>query len=290
MLPSAAELSYFLEVANTANLSHAAKNLCISQPALSRSIQQLEATIGTSLFIRHKKGMALTPAGKKILLQAKPLFQQWQQTKRQALASHQKVEGHIKIGCHSTIGLFFHVFLPELLETYPQLDIELCHHTSDIITQQVIDLTIDIGIVTNPIHYPDLIIRKISETDTTLWVGKGKHKIQDINADEAVLLYHPDVRHTAIILQKCKAANITFKRMMKVNSIEVIANLTANGCGIGLLPSCFTQTLYANKLKRIPNIPVVTDELYLIYRKEYLEVQAIKTVINTIKRSIRMQP
>jgi len=60
MLPSAAELEYFLEVANTLNLSRASERLGLSQPSLSLAIKRLELSIGTQLFIRHKQGVTLT--------------------------------------------------------------------------------------------------------------------------------------------------------------------------------------------------------------------------------------
>jgi len=138
-MPSVAELTYFFEVSNTLNLSQAAKNLGISQPALSRAIQNLEASLGTTVLIRHSKGVKLTPAGNKVLLQIKPLLQTWQNTKLQALASHHQMQGQIKLGCHSTVGLFIHGFIAELLEKYPALEIELRHAPSDIITQAVIN-------------------------------------------------------------------------------------------------------------------------------------------------------
>lgn len=283
MMPSVAELTYFFEVSNTLNLSQAAKNLSVSQPALSRAIQNLEETVGTALLIRHSKGVKLTPAGQKVLLQIKPLLQSWQNTKLQALASNNQVQGQIKLGCHSTVGLFIHGFVAAVLEKYPALDIELRHASSDVITQAVIDLTIDIGIVSNPIHYPDLIIRKIHETDITFWIGAGKRNIQDIHTRDAVLICDPEAPQTQLMLKKCKMANLKFKRILKVNSLEVIASLTANGCGVGLLPSCFINTLYADKLKRLPHVPVIKNDKYLIYRKEYINIAAIKKMIEMLK-------
>lgn len=282
-MPSVSELTYFFEVSNTLNLSLAAKNLCISQPALSRAIQNLESTVGTALFIRHAKGVQLTPAGQTVLLQIKPLLQNWQNTKLQALASHHQVQGQVKLGCHSTVGLFIHGLISELLEKHEALDIELRHAPSEVITQAVIDLKVDIGVVTNPIHYPDLIVKKISEKDITFWVGPGEREIQNLHSEQAILICDPEVYYTQLLLKKCKAANIKFKRILKVNSLEVVASLTANGCGIGLLPSCFTRTLYASKLKRIPDAPVTKEDVSLIYRKECLDVTAFKTVLEFIK-------
>lgn len=284
MIPTVAELRYFYEITKTLNLSHAAKKLHISQPSLSRSIQHLEKTVGTDLLIRHKKGVTLTPAGKKVLFKVKSLMDEWNTTRLEALASHQQVEGHIKIGCHPTTGLFIHEHIAELLNQYPKLDIELKHATSDVVTQQVIDVISDIGIVTNPIHYPDLIIHKLSEYGTTLWAATRNHKLQNIHSGEAVLICNPDTQHTEIILKQCRLAGMTFKRILNVNSIEVIANLTANGCGIGILPSCISKTLFDKKLKRVPDMPIISDELCLIYRKEFRNVKIVKAVADQFKR------
>jgi DNA-binding transcriptional LysR family regulator len=61
-------------------------------------------------------------------------------------------------------------------------------------------------------------------------------------------------------------------------------HLTAAGCGIGILPSCFAQALYPTQLECIPNAPACCDEIYLVYRKENRDVKAVSTVINTIKK------
>ena len=54
------ELRYFAAVYRERNLTAAAKRCFISQPSISAAITNLEAELGTTLFIRHKKGMAPT--------------------------------------------------------------------------------------------------------------------------------------------------------------------------------------------------------------------------------------
>jgi len=279
MMPSVTELTYFCEIANIQNISHAAKNLSISQPSLTRAIQNLEAKMGVDLFIRHKKGVVLTPSGKKLLLQVKPLLACWQNTQFEVRACHHEVEGRIKIGCHSTTGLFIHGFLGELLRNYPKVEVDIHSAASETLTQKVVDLEIDIGIVSNPIAYPDLISRKISDTETTLWISK-----KYMHSDEAVIICNPDILHTQFILQKLKSEKIKFSRIVRVDTIEVIASLAAHGCGAGIIPSSFVKGLYADKLIRVKNAPVFNDDLYLIYRKEYKEIALFKTVIANIKK------
>ena len=57
----------FYHVARAGNLTHAAQDLHISQPALTKRIQQMEEQLGCRLFVRQSKGMALTPEGKELL-------------------------------------------------------------------------------------------------------------------------------------------------------------------------------------------------------------------------------
>ena len=129
--------------------------------------------------------------------------------------AHQNVEGNIRIGCHTTVGLFMHKIVVALLEKYPQLDIEIYNSASDIITQQVLDLSVDIGIVINPTPQPDLIMRKIGQTETTLWAGLEKTKLQNIHSDEAVIICNPNFRHTQVIFQKCKIENLKLNVFLK---------------------------------------------------------------------------
>ena len=68
-------LNYFVSTAKSANLSRAARDLHLAQPALSRQIRALEATLGLDLFHRLPHGMQLTPAGERLLQHAYAIFE-----------------------------------------------------------------------------------------------------------------------------------------------------------------------------------------------------------------------
>lgn len=284
MLPSAAELKYFLEVSNTLNVSRASERLGISQPSLSLAVQRLEKSMGTPLFIRHKQGVTLTQAGKQLVSHARQLLQYWENTKSEALASQQKVQGYFTLGCHSTIAIYLvSGFIADLMENHPKLEIHLKHDISRRITEQVINLSIDIGIVVNPFKHPDLIIRKLCDDEVTFWVGEGEREIQDIHSRQAIILCEPDLTQTQSLLKKCKQLGVVSERIMTMNSLEVVASLTANGCGIGILPTRVAKAMYPDKLKRVPKSPIYSDEVCLVYRNENRSVQAIQTIANIIK-------
>src|ERR1700761_6436171 len=67
------QLRYFLAVAESGSFRHAARQLYVTQPALSRSIKQLEASLGVRLFERSTRGTELTGAGFAIVEPAKRL-------------------------------------------------------------------------------------------------------------------------------------------------------------------------------------------------------------------------
>ena len=280
MIPSSAELTYFIEVASSLNLSHAAKKIGMSQPSLSLAIKRLEETVGASLFIRHKHGVSLTPAGKKLLSQAKPLLQLWEETKSQALAAHNEALGKIILGCHSIIAIFLHDFFGNLLEEHKNITVQLQHDFSQKITEGVMNSSIDIGIVVNPVQHPDLIIRKLNDSETTFWKGKGNREIQDIHSNNRVIICNPEIPQTHVLLKNYKMN----ARLVTSNSMEVIASLTVNGCGIGILPACFISSLYPGMLERIPDAPSCFDEIFLIYRNENRNIKIIDVVVEALKQ------
>lgn len=285
MLPTSTELMYFLEVANSLNLTRASERLGISQPSLSLAIKRLEQVVGTALFIRQQHGVTLTQAGKQMLRHVRQLIQNWESTKAEALASHQEVQGCFTIGCHSTMAIHtVSEFLPALLENYPKLEIQLKHDLSRKITEQVINLSLDLAIVANPLKHPDLVINKLCKDAITLWVGSGDRQIQSLHSGKAVILCDPDLSQTQAFLKMLQKKNITYSRIVKTSHLEVVASLTAKGCGIGILPTRVAQATYPNQLKQIMPPIADRDELCLIYRNENRNIRAIQTIIKTIKQ------
>lgn len=280
LLPSHSDIKYFLEVATTLNLSRAAERLGISQPSLSSATQRLEEIIGTTLLIRHKRGVYLTQAGKQFFNQARELVQQWENLKSKTLASYQQIQGHYTLGCHPSIAKYtLPLFLPKLIHHYPNLTIHFKHDISRKITEEVISLAIDIAIVVNPVRHPDIIIYKLFNDSVTLWQSSS---IKD--TAHLPIICDPDLSQPQTILKKLKQRKFNFSRMITSNNLDVIATMTANGCGIGILPKRIVLSTYKDQLKPIPKAPICNDEVCIIYRHENRNVLAIQAIIAEIKK------
>jgi DNA-binding transcriptional LysR family regulator len=101
-LPDLAQLSRFLAVAETGSFRRAADQLALTQPTLSWSIQQLEQTLGASLFERGARGARLTPAGALLLPRAKLILSEGLRVQADFLEMRREGDAQLAIGVAPT--------------------------------------------------------------------------------------------------------------------------------------------------------------------------------------------
>ncbi|MDX2480979.1 MAG: LysR family transcriptional regulator [Desulfuromusa sp.] len=119
-------LRHFLAVAKHNNVSAAAEALHISQPALTKSIKQLESTIGVQLFERHQKGVLLTREGKALARRARLMEVEYQHALAEISAIQQGIAGTLRIAAGP---VWLTTILPPVIikfnHQYPGVKIEL---------------------------------------------------------------------------------------------------------------------------------------------------------------------
>ena len=99
----------FYAVANTGNISKAAKELYISQPAISKSIQKLEENIGVKLFERSSRGVTLTTEGELLYTHVKSAFETLTLGEDKLRRSIALGVGNLTIGVSSTPVSYTHL-------------------------------------------------------------------------------------------------------------------------------------------------------------------------------------
>lgn len=286
MMPSSTDIRYFVEVATTGHLSKAAIRLGITQPSLTQSIQRLEAQLEESLFVRSRKGMTLTRAGQIVFSKASALLMNWEDIKVAAKKSHTEVIGKIKIGCHSEVAIdSLPLFLPDVLEQYPHLDVTLIHDLSRKILEGVVKFDIDVAIVVNPFHHVDLVIKKLYQESVSLWVGRGNRRIQDLYSNQTVLICDQDLNQSQEILEKLNKNKINIRRVLHSSDLEVILSLVASGAGIGVLPSEVALRYRSLGLRKIESAPTVQDTIALVYHRDNKSIATINKVASCIVSS-----
>ena len=285
-LPSSFDLQYFIETAHTLNISRAAERLGISQPSLSLSIKRLEDALGTALLIRGKGGVQLTRTGLKFVTHARHLLEEWDNISKLALRGENQITGRFSIGCHQSVALFaLPGFLPDLMTSNEDLEINLNHGLSRQITDDVINFKTDFGIVVNPVEHPDLVIRHLAKDEVTLYTSSSTNQ-KKIAGGEAVLVCDPDLLQTQSLMKALKKKGLTFQRTLTSSSLEVIVMLTASDVGVGIIPGRVAAREKTNKLVPLPGAPKFQDQISLIYRADSQKSAASKVIISAIQKCL----
>lgn len=146
------QLRYFVAVAEERHFGRAAVRLHMTQPPLSQAIQALEATLGTALFARTKRSVALTPAGAALLPEARRLLQQAESLPDLVRRAASGESGLLSLSFVSTAD---YSVLPPLLrefrERYPAVQIDLREATSDVQLEDLMERRIDAGLLIPPL-------------------------------------------------------------------------------------------------------------------------------------------
>ncbi|MFM0192337.1 LysR family transcriptional regulator [Paraburkholderia strydomiana] len=139
-------LRAFVTVAREGNLTRAAVQLHLTQPAVSLQIKHLQETLGVTLFTRTSHGLSLTRDGQALLPHAERALAAAADVQRAAQSLRQEVRGRLRIG---TIldpeFLRLGGFLKQLVETWPHIETALRHGMSGWVLDQVRAGELDVG-------------------------------------------------------------------------------------------------------------------------------------------------
>lgn len=141
----------FYTVANSGNISKAAKELYISQPAISKSIQKLEESLGCKLFSRSSRGVILTEEGMLLFDHVKDAFESLTTGEDKLKRALSLGVGHIHIGVSTTLCKYILLpYLKEYIKRNPHVSISIqCQSTNE--TLRLLDENqIDIGLIGRP--------------------------------------------------------------------------------------------------------------------------------------------
>lgn len=141
----------FYEVARCGNISRAAKELYISQPAISKAISKLEESLNTRLFCRNSRGVQLTKEGSILFQHVSSAFDSINRGEKELKRIHDFHIGELKIGVSNTLCKY--VLLPYLkgfVEKYPHINITIESQATVRTLEMLEARKIDIGLVAEP--------------------------------------------------------------------------------------------------------------------------------------------
>ena len=145
------ELKVFLVAAETENFSEAARQLNLTQPAVSMQIRSLEKKLGVDLFFRAGRSLALTEQGKVLMALARDMVNHAIQIEEEIESLKGEVVGHLKIGCSTATGKYF---LPHLAarfrRCYPAVQMTIYNHSRDVVINELCEGGVKLIVVSAP--------------------------------------------------------------------------------------------------------------------------------------------
>ena len=162
----------FLRVAETGQISEAARALGLSQPTASRFLKRLETMLGTQLVDRSPQGLSLTQAGQDFLAPARQLVDGWHDAVDAMKADKSSVSGTLRVVVPIAIGQgFLAAIAARFLRTHPEVAIEW--HLRD----NAVDVTAggyDLWIRVGEVHRDDLVVRHIYRVQRAIVMAPGQ--------------------------------------------------------------------------------------------------------------------
>ena len=145
------ELKYFLAVAREESISKAAKVLFVTQPNLSRQMQNLESEISAKLFIRGNRRVTLTETGRLLKKRAEEIVDLYNKTQAEIKMPQDEIEGDITIGSGESYALSSVIkVVKNMQDEYPKVKFNLCSGDSGIISEKLDNGLIDFGVFIEP--------------------------------------------------------------------------------------------------------------------------------------------
>lgn len=243
------QLRYFVAVAEEMHFGRAALRLHMTQPPLSQTIQSLEAALGTQLFSRTRRSIALTPAGAALLPEAQRMLLQAEALPDLACRAASGASGRLSLAFVSTADYsVLPPFLREFREQYPQVQIDLREATTDVQLEELAHGRIDVGLLIPPLSdkaKAELDYAAVLSEPLILAAPKGMKALRGKNtvalktlADMPLIIFPRRIApafHDAI-LACFREAGLTPRIGQEAIQMQTIVGLVSAGMGIALVP------------------------------------------------------
>ncbi|MFN8493605.1 MAG: LysR family transcriptional regulator [Caldilineaceae bacterium] len=173
------KLEIFAQVAEAGSFSGAAERLLMTQSGVSQHVQDLEASLGTQLFERGRRGVTLTPAGKKLADYTRQILTLVSEAENAVTDVERLAGGQVRVGTTPGVGVYR---LPTLIQTfrqrYPKLTVDLQNSITPRIVEDLIAGRLDLGFIEGELNgstQPQVGVKVLEEIEQLVVVGK-KHR------------------------------------------------------------------------------------------------------------------
>lgn len=245
----------FYTVAKCRNISGAARELYISQPAISKAISKLEQNLNTTLFLRSSRGVKLTETGEILYRQVESAFAAISQGEEQLMRIQKLGMGHLSIGVSNTLCKY--VLLPILhpfVKQNPHIQISISCQSSNETIAALENGSIDIGLIGAAESMEKLVFLPVTEIQdifvtTRTYLDHLKERIpanshlssKTVLEESTLMLLNKENITRQYVDRYLSQENLTSSQMIEVTSLDLLIEFAKIDLGIACVIKDFVR-------------------------------------------------
>jgi DNA-binding transcriptional LysR family regulator len=266
-------------VAEELSFSRAARRLHIAQPALSRAVQELEASLHVPLLARTRRSVALTPAGAVLLNETRLLLQRLDEARRHVQRTAAGEEGELRLGyIGPPTQLFLGRIVREFRARFPRVTVVLEERTPERVWEMVARGRLSIGLTRPVSPHPGTGLRTLTlrheklcavlphghplaPKRQILWKNLAGEPLILLSRREGVSLFDA-------VLAACGRAGITPKLAHTPSLISTVLTYVEAGAGIGIVSDSISALGHGLPLVFRPLRPAHCVDLVMVWPEQ----------------------
>ncbi len=252
----------FYEVAKAGNISKAAKELYISQPAISKAISKLEDNLKVSLFTRSSRGVHLTPEGELLFAHVHTAFQALDLGEQELKRIQEFNIGHLRIGVSNTLCKYILLpYLKNFIEQYPHIKITIEGQATAKTISMLEQHTLDVGLVAEPSIHSGLSFIPVMDIQdifvctrhylNNLYLREGSGA--DLFTCGNIMLLDQNNMTRHHVDNYLKENSIELKQVLEVTTMDLLIEFAKISLGIAcVIKELVQKELESGRLMEIP--------------------------------------
>lgn len=272
------QIRYFIAVSERRSVSGAARDLSISQSAVTTALRQLEAEVGAPLFLRTPKGVALTREGHQFLRHAKRIMGAVVDAGHAIRVHADTVNGTLTLGVTNMVaGYYLADLLARYRRIYPNVTVKVVEDQRRFIEHLLINGEVDAAVLISSALESDdaLACEVLQRSPYRVWLPANhpllSHErvaLSDVAAYPVIMLSADDMHQ--LTSMQWRQAGIQPNVVLTTSSIEAVRSLVGTGIGIAILPDMTYRpwSLDGDRVEMRPlGEPLPTVDVGLVWRK-----------------------
>lgn len=285
------QLKIFYFAVKAGNLSTAAEQLFITQPAVTKGIQRLQEYYELKFIDYVGKRLVLTDAGEVLFKIAEKIFDMETHAEESIRDFQQRKRGRIRILSSESFGDYY---LPEVIipfcKAYPLVQVSMNILPTELVVENTASLNCDIGFISYPVDHEKLVVREVLEDELVIITPRrhllaGRHMLRPRDLEGQPLIMHEEESAPRRAIDDfVQRHGINIKIPMELSSNRAIKRAVEHGIGIALISrKVAKEEIEQRRLVALSlGDPVMKRKFFLVHHRDKYISESLQRLMDMI--------